>query len=34
MYKKHLEISLSNDKLNKFVEKWSPYQNLIDKINS
>ena len=33
MYKIHLEISISNDKLNKFVEKWNPYQNLINSIS-
>ena len=32
MYKIHLEISISNDKLNKFVEKWNPFQNLINSI--
>ena len=30
----HLEISISNDKLNKFMEKWNPYQNLINSISS
>ena len=34
MYKIHLEISISNGKLNKFVEKWNPYQNLINSISS
>ena len=34
MYKIHLEISISNDKLNRFVEKWNPYQNLINSISS
>ena len=32
MYKIYLEISISNDKFNKFVEKWNPFQNLINSI--
>ena len=34
MYKIHLEICIFKDKLNKFVEKWNPYQNLINNISS
>ena len=34
MYKIHLEIYISKDKLNKFVEKWNRYQNLINSISS
>ena len=33
MYKIHLEIAMSNDKLNNFVEKWNPYQNLLNTIS-
>ena len=33
MYKIHLEICISNDKLDKYVEKWNPYQNLISSIS-
>ena len=32
MYKIHMEIAISNDTLNNFIQDWNPYQNLINSI--
>ena len=32
MYKIHMEIAISNDKLNNFIQDWNPYPNLINSI--
>ena len=32
MFKIHIEISISNNKLAEFLDDWRPYQELIDSI--